>query len=618
MARPKQSLREAIPSLRHIVMRFSPYVRKERGLVGWSLCALVAVVFLRMLEPWPLKLVLDRVIVAVPTGGQTGIALIDRMEPLSLLTLCAGGLVLIIGLRALAEYSQTVGFALVGNRVLTRVRSDLYNHLQRLSLSFHNTARAGDLLVRVTSDVNLLKEVTVTAALPLATSFMLLVGMFGLMLWMNWQLTLLVMVPLPFLGLRVVRLNRRLRDAARLQRKREGAMAATAAESITSMKAVHALSLQESFSQRFGRQNDKGLLEGAQASKLAAGLERTVDVFVTFATAIALWQGARLVMAGTLSPGDLVLFLTYLRNAVRPARDFAKYTTRLTRAAAAGDRVLELFDRLPEVRDQPDSRPAAPFRGELRFENVDFDYEPGRPGLVGIDFEVSPGQFVALAGPSGAGKTTIANLLLRLYDPVRGCVRIDGHDIREFTLDSVRAQVSVVLQDPFLFAATVGENIALGRPDATPQEIEAAARLAHAEEFIQRLPDGYDTQVGERGVTFSRGQCQRISLARAALRNAPILILDEPTTGLDNSSESAVVDALQRLRGGRTLLVITHELQLAAAADLVLYVEGGRIVERGSHAELMALNGCYAQQYALETVASEQGAAAPGAHVVPG
>jgi ATP-binding cassette, subfamily B, bacterial len=615
MGRPR-TLKESVPSLRRIVMRFSPYLRKERKLICWSLAGLFAELLLRLLEPWPLKLVLDRVIVSSPTAGLTGIAFLDGLDRMTFLTLCALGVVVSTSLRAAVEYGHTVGFSLAGNRVLTRVRSDLYNHMQRLSLSFHNTARGGDLLIRVTNDVSQLKEVTVTAALPLATSVVLLVAMFGLMSWINWQLTALALAPLPLLGFRLTHIARQLREAARLQRKREGAMAATVSESIGSMKAVHALSLEENFSKVFGRENEKGMLEGARTTKLAAGLERTVDVFSTVATALALWQGARLVLGGAISPGDLVLFISYLKNAVRPARDFAKYGTRITKAGAAGERVLELFDRMPDVRDLPGACPAPPFQGVIRFEGVSFDYEPGRTGVAGVNFEVRPGQLVALSGPSGAGKTTLTNLLLRLYDPAEGSVRIDGRDIRDYTLESLRSQISVVLQDPFLFAGTVGENIALGCSGAGRKEIETAARLAHAEEFIQNLPEGYDTLVGEKGVTFSRGQCQRLSIARAAIRNAPIIILDEPTTGLDNASENAVIEAIERLKRRRTTLLITHDLHLAAKADLILYLEGGRILERGSHQQLMELRGRYAQQFAFEAMAGDSGSARENTHVV--
>src|SRR5438128_1094995 len=377
-------------------------------------------------------------------------------------------------------------------------------------------------------------------------------------------------------------------------RRQPGAMAATAAESIGAVKVIHALSLEGTFAQAFTKQSRKNLATGAAATRLEAALERTVDLLIAVATALVLWSGARLVLRGAMTLGDLVIFLAYLRTAFRPAKDFAKYTGRLAKASAAGERVVDLLDRTPDVRDLPGAVPAPPLRGHVRFEGVGFAYDPGHAALSGIDCTVDPGQHVALVGTSGSGKSTFASLILRLYDPTAGRVLIDGRDLRAYTLASLRMQITVVLQDSILFVGTIRDNIGQGAPGASPEAIEAAARLANAHGFIMAQPQGYDTVVGERGVTLSNGQRQRIAIARAAIRHAPILILDEPTTGLDGENERTVIEALERLTEGQTTLLITHNLELAARANLILYLEAGRVRERGTHAELLRAQGPYA------------------------
>src|SRR5437667_4625581 len=542
MAQPP-SLRDSLPGLGRLLRRFWPYVRRERRLVTASLLALYAEIGLRLLEPWPLKVVLDRVV----AHAGSGLRLLHGVDPATLLMLSALAVIGVAGVRALAAYYNTVGFALVGNRVLTAVRSELYSHLQRLSLSFHTRAKSGDLIVRVIGDVGFLQDVTVTAFLPLLANALTLVGIAAVMLWLNTPLTLLALATGPLFWVCTTRLSRRIRDTARRQRQQEGAMAATAAESIGAVKVIHALSLEGSFARVFTGQSRKNLATGAYATRLAAGLERTVDLLIAVATALTLWLGARLVLRGAMTPGDLVVFLAYLRNAFRPVRDFAKYAGRLAKASAAGELVLDVLDRTPDVRDLPGAVPAPAFRGAVRFDRVSFAYEPGRPVLEEIDCEISPGQHVALVGPSGSGKSTLVSLILRLYDPTAGRVLIDGRDIREYTLASLRPTISIVLQDSILFVGTIRDNIAQGAPGASPEATEAAARLANAHGFILAQPQGYDTVVGERGVTLSNGQRQRIAVARAAIRHAPLLILDEPTTGLDGENERAVIEALERL-----------------------------------------------------------------------
>ncbi|PYP69272.1 MAG: protein tyrosine phosphatase [Gemmatimonadetes bacterium] len=605
MAQPP-SLRDSLPGLGRLLRRFWPYVRRERRLVTASLVALYAEIGLRLLEPWPLKVVLDRILAPSTAHGHagSGLHLLRDVDPATLLMLSALAVIGFAGLRALAAYYNTVGFALVGNRVLTAVRSELYSHLQRLSLSFHTRAKSGDLIVRVIGDVGFLQDVTVTAFLPLLANALTLVGIAAVMLWLNAPLTLLALATGPLFWVCTTRLSRRIRDTARRQRQQEGAMAATAAESIGAVKVIHALSLEGSFARVFTGQSRKNLATGAYATRLAAGLERTVDLLIAVATALTLWFGARLVLRGAMTPGDLVVFLAYLRNAFHPVRDFAKYTGRLAKASAAGERVLDVLDRTPDVRDLPGAVPAPAFRGAVRFDRVSFAYEPGRPVLEEIDCEILPGHHVALVGPSGSGKSTLVSLILRLYDPTAGRVLIDGRDIRDYALASLRPQISVVLQDSLLFATTIRDNIAYGAsggPSPPPAEaVEAAAGLANAHAFVAALPQGYDTVVGERGVTLSHGQRQRIAIARAAIRRAPIVVLDEPTTGLDKENEWAVIEALERLVAGCTTFLITHDLRLAARADLILYLDAGTVRERGTHAALLRANGRYAALYRMQ------------------
>jgi ATP-binding cassette subfamily B protein len=515
-------------------------------------------------------------------------------------TLIAGSaiiLVLLTGLRALADYANTIGFAKIGNRVLTDVRADLYGHLQKLSLSFHTRARNGDLILRVMGDINLLKDVVVTALLPLVANILVLVGMVGVMVWLNWKLALLSLVPLPLFYVFTVRITKRIQAAAKAQRHRESVMAAATAESLGAIKLIQALALEPVFSKAFERRNQESRKEDVRGHRLTASLERTVAFAIAVSTSLVLWYGVRLVINEELSPGDLIVFLTCLRATFKPVQDFAKYTGRLAKATAAGDRVLDLLERKPEVMDRPDAVAAPPFVGHIRFDRVSFGYEKHRLVLDQVDFEVQPGQRVALVGSSGSGKSTIANLILRLYDPTKGQVLIDNHDIRTLTLASVRAQISIVLQETLLFAASIRENIAYGAADATDDRIENALRLANAQDFVEVMSDGLDSPIGERGTTLSGGERQRLAIARAMIRHSPILLLDEPTAGLDEENEQKVIKALENLAQGRTTLLITHDLALAARSDEIFYLEKGRILERGKHEDLLQAGGRYASLF---------------------
>jgi len=580
-------------------------VRRERLLIVGSIVALLLEAAFRLLEPWPLKYVLDRIVGDSGKRGSLNVSWLDGLSLDAFLLVAALAVLLFAALRALFSYLSTIGLALAANRVLSSVRAQIYRHLQRLTLSYHSKARTGDLVTRLTGDVGRLQDVSVTAAMPLAANAVTLVGMGALMLWIDLKLGLVALAVLPFFWLSLSSRTKRIRTAARAQRQREGNLAASAAESMSAIKVVQALGLEAVLERRFAKQNRASLAQGVKTKRLSAGLERRVDVLTGIGTALVVWYGARLVVSHEITPGDLVLFLLYLKTAFKPMRDMAKYAGRLSSAAASGERILAVLDTDPEIRDRPDAVVATSFHGDVRFEKVKLAYEPGQWVLRGLDLDVAAGMSVGLVGPSGHGKSTIAALLLRLYDPDEGVVLIDGRDIRDYTLESLRSQVGTVLQESVLFVGTIRENIAYGASGASDDEIQAAARLANAHDFVMRLPNGYDTIVGERGATLSGGERQRIAVARAAVRRARIVVLDEPTAGLDDENARAVADALKRLAKGRTTFLVAHDLEHARETDVIAYVEGGRVIERGSHAELMAAGGRYASVYRLQAGAAD-------------
>ncbi len=588
------TISKAVPGLRRTFAHLRPHLRRERRLVVGGCLALLAEIAFRLLEPWPLKFVVDRVLTPALVGQPIGSTLLPSLSTGGWLAVAALAVVAVTGLKAAAVYAGAVSFAVAGHRVMTEVRADLYRHLQRLSLSFHSRERSGDLTMRVMSDVGVVADVGLTALLPLAANTLVMVGMASLMIWLHWPLALLALGLLPGFWFLTWRTGQSLTDVTRKQRRREGAMAATAAESMSAIKTLQALSMESVFAQAFSAQGTKGLHEGAKATRLSARLERAVDVLLALATALVLWYGATLVLRRELSTGELLVFLAYLKSTFKPLQDVAKYTSRLAKAAAAGERIVSILEHEPEIQDLPGAVPAPPFVGAVAFRRVTFAYEPGTPVLDAFDLVIQPGTHVAIIGSSGTGKSTLLNLLMRLQDPQSGVVEVDGRDVRAYTFESLRAQISVVLQESLLFAASVRDNLAYSSPGATPAAIEAAARLANAHEFITEMPQGYDTIIGERGTTLSGGQRQRLAIARAVLRHAPIVLLDEPTVGLDDENARQVVAALTRLCEGRTVISVTHDLQLASRADLIVILDQGRVLEQGTHGELVARAGRYA------------------------
>jgi len=498
--------------------------------------------------------------------------------------------VVVVAMRALAAYVVTACFARAGSRILSRVRGELFAHLHALSMAFHARSRTGDLVSRVTSDVAKLQDVLVTAALPLTGNVVTLVGMLAVTAVLDWQLALIVLGVFPVFLMTSLRLSKRIGNVSRGQRSAEGGLASLATESLSQMVVVKSYSLEQRMQDAFGRGNETSLENGVKGKKLSAGLERKTDLLIGLATGVVLYVGALRVLAGALTLGELVVFLSYLKMAFKPMRDVAKYTGRIATASASGERIVDVLEVEPDVRDAPGARRAPRLRGEVQLEDVHVAYEPGHPVLEGLSLHVPAGQRVAVAGPSGAGKSTMITLLTRLRDPDQGRVLLDGRDVRDLSVDSVRAQVAVVLQESVLLAVSIRENIAYGARggSASKRQVVAAAKLAGAHEFISALPHGYDTVVGERGATLSGGQRQRIAIARAAIRNAPIVVLDEALTGLDGQTEAEVAQALRRLTDGRTTFVITHDLSAALDADRMVWLVAGRVVDDGRPRQVLA------------------------------
>jgi subfamily B ATP-binding cassette protein MsbA len=577
-------------------------LRPHRLALAFGLLAVIGEGVANLAEPWPLKIVLDNVLSAKPPKGWLTDLLISISGPnrLAILETCALALLVIAVLGAICSYAEKYLTTSVAQWVMHDLRRTLYFHIQRLSLGYHDNKRTGDLISRVTSDIDAIQSFISSGLLTSFTNLLTLLGMVIVMFCLNWEFTLIALSVAPLLAVVVYSYTRRIKKAAREVRKKEGEIVSVIEEVLTSIRVVKAFSREDYEQRRLEEESLEGVEIALRARGLKAKLAPLVEIIVAIGTCLVLWYGSRMVLQGGLSSGSLVMFIWYLGKMYKPMQDLSKMTDALSKATVGYERIREVLETDGAVLDLPVAVRAPRLRGEIEFQKVTFGYEPEHVILHDVSFRIHPGQIAAFVGPTGAGKTSITGLIARFYDPQAGQVVIDGRDVRRYTQASLRQQMSFVLQETILFHGTVWYNITYGRPEATYEQILRAAYLANANEFIEKLPQGYDTVVGERGVTLSGGQRQRIAIARAIIRETPILILDEPATGLDAASEKLVFEAMDNLMEGRTSIVIAHRLSTVRRADVIFVVQDGRIVESGRHEDLLRRGGLYAQLYELQ------------------
>jgi subfamily B ATP-binding cassette protein MsbA len=560
-----------------------------------------------LLEPWPLKVVFDYVFGSkrMPAwlAGLVGFIGTDKF---SILNFAVAAVLVIAVFGALSSYFEKYLTTSVGQWVMHDLRRVLYSHIQRLSLSFHDQKRTGDLISRVTSDIDAVQSLISTVLLGLLVNVLTLCGMIAVMFYLNWTFTLIALLVAPALFLVVYYFTHRIKRASRAVRRKEGEVVNVLQEVLTSIRVVKAFAREDFEQERFERQSRMSVEAALEARRYKAKLPPIVEIIVAVGTCLVLWYGARLVMTGALTPGEMLVFLLYLGKMYKPMRELSKMTDTISKASVGWERIREVLETEQQIRDLPNAKRAPRFKGAIAFDHVEFSYDAEQPVLKDINLKIAPGQLAALVGPTGAGKTTIVSLLPRFYDLTAGEIRIDGTDIRKFKSRSLRQQISFVLQETLLFRTTVAQNIAYGKPDATRAEIIRAAQLANADEFIEKMPRGYDTMIGERGLTLSGGQRQRLTIARAIIRDSPILILDEPSAGLDAESEQLVFDALGNLMAGKTSIVIAHRLATVRRADVIFVIDGGEVVEQGTHEELLRNDGLYSRLYDLQFKGEEE------------
>jgi len=573
-------------------------VRPYRGSLLIILLAMLVETAMSLATPWPLKIIIDNVV------GHHKMSpwLADLMHPwmdghhqLHIAAVAAMAYVAIALLGAVATYVDNYYTESVGQYVANDLRLRTFHHLQRLSLGYYSTHQTGTLLSTITTDIQTIQGFASSSTLNILVDLLTIVCMLALMLWLNWDFTLIAVGVTPFLLLFVSRFKKAVKKATHEVRKEQAEIVAVVQQALESMQAIKAFNRQDLEQQSLSEVSHATVEAALKARSIKALLSPVVTVTVAVCTAVVLWRGSYLILADVMTVGALTVYLSYLSKFFKPVKDLATTTNAIAQAAVGVERVRAILDTDTIIPEKAGAVAAPPFRGEIEFEHVAFAYDVQNPVLRDVNFTIKPGQLVGIVGPTGSGKSTVVSMIPRFYDPTKGTVRIDGNDVRDFKLKSLREQIGYVLQDTSLFRGTIAENIAFGRPDATREEIIKAAELANAHEFVAKMAQGYDTMVGERGSTLSGGQRQRIGIARVMVRNNPILLLDEPTAALDTESEKLVIEALERLMQGRTVITIAHRLTTIRDADQIIVIADGVVAESGTHDELMARNGIYAQ-----------------------
>ena len=550
---------------------------------------------LDLLKPVPLAIVLDVVLGGRPMPSWLS-PFLEGSSPIALLSWAAGAIVLLTVARGGATLAANYLTIDTGQRMVNDLRTGLYAHLQKLSLKFHHQQQTGDLLFRVMADTFSAQGMVMNGFLPMASAALMLLGMFTVMARYDWTLSLVALLVCPPLYLTVSRIGGTIHHHATASREAESALYARAENAIGAVKLMQAYGREERAVAEFREGSERSLALSLRLYSVQTAFGLVVDGVLAAGTAALVWIGALHVMQGQLAIGGLTIFLSYLKDLYGPIQNISANLAEIASSRAGLERVFSVLDIRPDIEDAPDAHDLPPVRGQIRFEDVTFAYDAGHPVLKRVDLTIQPGERVALVGRTGAGKSTLASLVLRFFDPQSGRVTLDGHDLRQVTLRSLRSQLTLMLQEPILFHTTVTENIAFGAP-VPFEKVREAAQKAEAEDFILRMPQGYDTMIGEDGVTLSGGQRQRLALARALLRDAPIVILDEPTSSLDVKTEGQVWRNVESLLQGRTAIVIAHRLSTARRADRIVVLDGGQILEHGTHGELLERGGAYADMW---------------------
>jgi ATP-binding cassette, subfamily B, bacterial len=555
-----------------------------------------------ILDPWPIKIVVDNLLRGKELPHWIGdfVTRLFGNNKLATLDFAVAGVAAIAIVGAVSSYFEKYMTTSVSQLVSHDLRLTVYDHIQRLSLADHDEKQTGDLITRVTGDIEAVQDFITSALLGILVDVLTLAGMMGVMFYLNWRFTLIALSTAPVLMAVVYSFTRRIKKASRVVRKKQGELVSNVQEVLTSVRVVQAFAREDYEQERFEVESMENVEAALEARTVKAKLAPLVDIVAAVGTCLVLGFGGRMALQGQLDPGTLILFILYLGLMYKPMRDLSKMTDTVSKATIGYERIQEILEIESKVADLPGARRAPKFKGKIEFNNVSFAYDDEHEVLKNISLKIEPGQVAAIVGPSGTGKSTLVNLIARFYDPISGTVKIDGGDVRNYTLKSLREQISFVLQEALLFHAPVWKNIAYGKPEAPRREIMRAAELANAHEFIEKMPEGYDTMIGERGVTLSGGQRQRIAIARAILHNTPILILDEPTTGLDAASEQAIMEALNRLMKGKTSIIIAHHLSSISHSDVIFVVKDCELVETGTHEELLAAGKEYAELYKLQ------------------